>query len=73
LAVPPTAASDPRSASGGIQPSPNVPVSEPTRARRPPAWVPRLNFWRPSNPESTPQTTEVRTPGQLEAGTTPQV
>lgn len=73
LAVPPTEDSDPRSASGGIQPSPNVPVSEPTRARRSPAWVPRLNFWRTSNPQPTPQTTEVRTPGQLEAGTTPQV
>lgn len=71
LAVRPAENSDPRPASG-VQPSPNVPVSEPTRARRSPAWVPRLNFWRPSNRQPTPQTTEVRTPGQLEAGTTPQ-
>lgn len=71
LAVPPTEDSDPRAAGGGNQPSLNVPVSEPTRARRSPAWVPRLNFWRTSSPQSTSQTTEVRTPGQLEAGTTP--
>jgi hypothetical protein len=73
LTVPPTEESDPRSA-GGVQPSPIVPPTEQARARRSRAWAPRLNFWRASNPQSTSQTTEARTtPGQLEAGTTPQV
>lgn len=72
LTVPPTQDPNQRSASGGIQPSLNIsPVSEPARVRRSPAWVPRLNFWRTSTPQSAPQTTEVRTPGQLEAGSTP--
>lgn len=71
LTVPPTGDSNPRVTSG-IQPSNTPPPSEQTHARRSPVWVPRLNFWRTSNPQSTSQTTEVRTPGQLEAGTTPQ-